>query len=114
MALFYGCGLRLAEALSLKRSDAVAAQRGQLMITGKGNKQRMMPVLPFVAEALEDYLVACPFTRDPLFRGSRGGPLHPRIVQDMMRRVRQFVGLPDTATSSQIRLNRAGLASSAA
>jgi len=86
MALFYGCGLRLAEALSFKRSDAVAAQRGQLMIMGKGNKQRMVPVLPYVAEALEDYLVIRPFTGDPVFRGSRGGTLHPRIVQDMMRR----------------------------
>jgi integrase/recombinase XerC len=103
MALFYGCGLRLAEALSFKRSDAVAAQRGQLMIMGKGNKQRMVPVLPYVAEALEDYLVIRPLTGDPLFRGSRGGPLHPRIVQDMMRRLRQFVGLPENATPHSLR-----------
>jgi integrase/recombinase XerC len=103
MALFYGCGLRLAEALSFKRSDAVAAQRGQLMIMGKGNKQRMVPVLPYVAEALEDYLVIRPFTGDPLFRGSRGGPLHPRIVQDLMRRLRQFVGLPENATPHSLR-----------
>ncbi len=103
MALFYGCGLRLAEALSFKRSDAVAAQRGQLMIMGKGNKQRMVPVLPYVAEALEDYLVIRPFTGDPVFRGSRGRPLHPRIVQDMMRRLRQFVGLPENATPHSLR-----------
>ena len=103
MALFYGCGLRLAEALSFKRSDAVAAQRGQLMIMGKGNKQRMVPVLPYVAEALEDYLVIRPFTGDPVFRGSRGGPLYPRIVQDMMRCLRQFVGLPENATPHSLR-----------
>jgi integrase/recombinase XerC len=103
MALFYGCGLRLAEALSLKRSDAAAAQRGQLIITGKGNRQRMVPVLPFVAEALEDYIVACPFNRDPLFRGSRGGPLHPRIVQEMVVRVRMALGLPETTTPHALR-----------
>ena len=103
MALFYGCGLRLAEALSLKHADVAAAQKGQLVITGKGNKQRMVPVLPFVAEALADYLATCPFKGDPLFRGSRGGPLHPRIVQETMMRVRQHWGLPDTATPHALR-----------
>jgi integrase/recombinase XerC len=103
LCLLYGCGLRLAEALSLKRADVVAAQRGRLIITGKGNRQRMVPVLPFVAEALEDYVVASPFTRDPLFRGSRGGPLHPRIVQEMVVRLRMELGLPETTTPHALR-----------
>jgi integrase/recombinase XerC len=103
LSLLYGCGLRLAEALSLKRSDAVAAQKGQMIITGKGNRQRMVPVLPFVAEALEDYLVASPYIRDPLFRGSRGGPLHPRIVQEMVVRLRMNFGLPETTTPHALR-----------
>ena len=103
LSLFYGCGLRLAEALSLKHSDAADAQRGQLTITGKGNKQRIVPVLPFVAEAIEDYVAVCPFHRDPLFRGFRGGPLRPRIVQDMMRRLRQYLGLPETSTLPALR-----------
>jgi len=72
--LLYGRGLRRGEALSVKRSDLAAAQRDQLMISGKGNKQRVVPVLPFVAEALDDDVAACPHTHDPLFLGSRGGP----------------------------------------
>jgi len=103
MCMLYGCGLRLGEALSLKRSDLAAAQRGQLIITGKGNKQRMVPVLQFVAEAIEDYVAACPYTHYPLFLGSRGGPYHPRLVQGMMKRLRVVFGLPETATPHALR-----------
>jgi integrase/recombinase XerC len=103
LPLFYGCGLRLAEALSLKRADVSAAQSGRLVITGKGNKDRMVPVLPVVAEALADYLAACPYRHDPLFLGSRGGPFHPRLVQQLMERLRLALGLPATATPHSLR-----------
>jgi integrase/recombinase XerC len=99
----YGCGLRLSEALSLKRSDVAAAQRGRLVITGKGDKQRIVPVLPIVAEALAEYAAARPFKRDPLFRGTRGGPWHPRLVQQMVARLRLKIGLPETATPHSLR-----------
>ena len=103
LMLFYGCGLRLAEALSLKRSDVALAQSGRLIITGKGEKQRMVPVLPVVAESMAEYLAACPYRRDPLFLGTHGGPLHPRLVQQLMERLRLKLGLPATATPHALR-----------
>jgi integrase/recombinase XerC len=95
--------LRLGEALALKRSDLHAIRRGQLVINGKGNKQRMVPVLGTVAEVVQEYVAACPYSDDPLFLGSRGGPLHPRIVQDMVVRVRMALGLPETTTPHSLR-----------
>ncbi len=103
LLVFYGCGLRLSEGLSLKRSDVAAAQRGRLVITGKGDKQRIVPVLPVVAEALAEYAGACPYKRDPLFRGTRGGPLHPRLVQQLLERLRLKIDLPETATPHSLR-----------
>src|SRR5256714_629857 len=104
LTLLYGCGLRLSEALGLKRSEA---PRGDLItITGKGRKQRLVPVLPAVREAIADYLAACPYalTADgPLFVGARGGPLHPRIVQRQMQVLRGALGLPETATPHALR-----------
>ena len=103
LTLLYGCGLRISEALALKRSDVRAARRGQLVINGKGNRQRVVPVLLEVAEALSDYLAACPYSHDPLFLGSRGGPYHPRMAQDMVVRVRMALDLPTTATPHSLR-----------
>jgi integrase/recombinase XerC len=107
--LLYGCGLRLGEALGLLH-ESIAAPGGQacevLRITGKGNKQRLVPVLPVVAEAIEDYLAACPFTpqaEKPLFVGARGGPLNPGVVQRRMRDLRRTLGLPKTATPHALR-----------
>jgi integrase/recombinase XerC len=77
-----------------------------LVVTGKGSKQRLVPVLPAVREAVADYLAACPImlTKDgPLFVGSRGGPLNPRIVQRQMAALRGFLGLPETATPHALR-----------
>ena len=74
LTLLYGCGLRLGEALALKRSDLHAIRRGQLVINGKGNKQRMAPVLETVAEVVQEYVAACPYSDDPLFLGSRRTP----------------------------------------
>ena len=92
LTLLYGCGLRLGEALSLTRADVKAARAGRLTVTGKGRKQRVVPVLAIVAAALDDYLAACPFKHEPLFLGARGGPLHPRIVQDRLQRLRLLAG----------------------
>jgi len=106
----YGCGLRLGEALSLRRGDAPAiaadGRATSLVITGKGRKQRVVPVLPVVAAAITDYLAACPHGRDagsPLFLGARGGPLNPAVAERDMRKIRNALGLPDTVTPHALR-----------
>jgi integrase/recombinase XerC len=104
LALLYGCGLRLSEALGLSRAEAPL--REMAAITGKGGKQRLLPVLPVVREAVADYLAACPHllpAEGPLFIGARGGPLHPRLVQRQMAVLRGFLGLPETATPHALR-----------
>ena len=105
LTLLYGCGLRLSEALGLTRREA-PLEPGTLTITGKGNKTRQVPVLPQVAEAVADYVALCPFRLAPdeaLFRGARGGPLHPRLVQQKMQQLRAALGLPETATPHALR-----------
>jgi integrase/recombinase XerC len=103
-SLLYGCGLRLGEALSLTRGNS---PRGEAMtITGKGRKQRLVPLLPAVTAAVETYLAQCPYAGDasaPLFVGARGGPLNPGVVQRQMRRLRPVLGLPDSATPHALR-----------
>ena len=74
-----------------------------MIINGKGNEQRMVAVLLEVAEALSDYVAVCPYNRDPLFLGSRGGPYHPRLVQDMVVRVRMALDLPESTTPHSLR-----------
>ena len=104
LALLYGSGLRISEALSLKRKDAGA--HDAITVTGKGNKTRMVPVLPQVTKSIADYVAFCPLDLPddgPLFVGSRGGPLSPRIVQLAMARLRGALGLPDTATPHALR-----------
>ena len=107
LGLLYGSGLRIAEALSLKRSQAPAPDVGdQLTVTGKGNKSRMVPVLPQVTKLIADYISLCPLDLPPdgpLFVGARGGPLGPRIVQLAMERLRGALGLPDSATPHALR-----------
>ncbi len=105
LALLYGCGLRISEALSMTRRQAPAAGT-VLTVTGKGGKQRNVPVIPAVAAAIEDYLGLCPWRlppEGPLFVGSRGGPLSPRIVQRAMEGLRGALGLPETATPHALR-----------
>lgn len=104
LTLLYGCGLRISEALGLKRSEA--PQGDLITITGKGQKQRVVPVLPAVRRAIADYLAICPYAlaaAGPLFVGARGGPLSPRLVQRQMERLRGALGLPDTATPHALR-----------
>ena len=107
MALLYGSGLRISEALGLKRRDVPHPGAGDvLIITGKGNKTRMVPVLQSVLTLIQDYVTMCP--RDlpadgPIFIGARGGPLSPRIIQLTMERLRGALGLPDSATPHALR-----------
>ena len=104
LTLLYGCGLRLSEALGLRRGEAPLSE--MLVVTGKGQKQRLLPVLPAVRAAVADYLAACPHaleTDGPLFVGARGGPLNPRIVQRQMEAARGHLGLPESATPHALR-----------
>jgi integrase/recombinase XerC len=109
LALLYGGGLRLSEALSLNVGDLPKAKAGEtlsLTITGKGRKQRLVPMLPAVREAIDDYMRTAPFSgeRDgPLFRGVRGARLHPRLVQLQLQKLRPLLGLPETATPHALR-----------
>lgn len=104
--LLYGCGLRISEALGL---DAAALREGTekaLRVSGKGGKPRLAPVLPVVHRVLADYRRLCPHDLAPgapLFRGARGGPLRPELIQAAMRRMRSALDLPDTATPHALR-----------
>jgi integrase/recombinase XerC len=105
LALLYGSGLRISEALGLKRKDCIGAHDA-LTVKGKGNKSRMVPLLPQVAKAIAEYVALCPIElsrEDALFVGARGGPLSPRIVQLAMARLRGALGLPATATPHALR-----------
>jgi len=107
MALLYGSGLRISEALGLKRRDVPAPGAGDvLVVTGKGNKKRMVPVLQNVLALIQDYVAICPYPlpdEGPIFLGARGGPLKPRIIQLAMARLRGALGLPDSATPHALR-----------
>jgi len=107
--LLYGAGLRIAEALSLDRRDLPTGKAGamtELMVTGKGSKQRRVPLLPEIRAALADYVTTCPFgaaAADPLFVGARGHRLSARVAQRELARLRALLGLPDTATPHALR-----------
>jgi len=104
LLLLYGAGLRIAEALSL--TGAVLPLGETLTVRGKGGKQRMVPLLPQVRAAIDAYLARCPWpiSRDAaLFRGARGGPLAPGLVQKAVADARKLLGLPDTATPHALR-----------
>ena len=104
LLLMYGAGMRIAEALSL---PAKALPMGEtLVITGKGNKQRVVPILPLVRNSIAAYARACPYPLEAdtaLFRGAKGGPLSPGMVQKAMARARKVLGLPATATPHALR-----------
>jgi integrase/recombinase XerC len=103
LTLLYGCGLRISEALGL---TAQQLRRDPLVITGKGGKQRMVPVMAVAREAVQSYLAQLPFVvvdDQPVFRGAKGGVLSPRIVQLLVERLRPALGLPDTATPHALR-----------
>ena len=104
VTLLYGLGLRISEALSL--TAACHPLPSVLRITGKGGKTRLVPVIPAAAAAVTGYVALCPFELAPdapLFRGARGGPVNPRLIQSAMERARLRLGLPATATPHALR-----------
>jgi integrase/recombinase XerC len=107
MALLYGSGLRISEALGLKRREVPLPGAGDvLVVTGKGNKTRMVPVLQNVLALVQEYVAICPYQLPqdgPIFVGARGGPLKARIIQLTMERLRGALGLPDSATPHALR-----------
>jgi integrase/recombinase XerC len=107
LILLYGCGLRISEALGLERRDApVPGGADTLRIIGKGGKTRLVPVLPAVAAAVDEYLALCPHVlapTGPLFVGARGGALNPRLIQRRMSMIRGALGMPVSATPHALR-----------
>ncbi|WP_407157548.1 tyrosine recombinase XerC [Bradyrhizobium sp. STM 3557] len=107
LALLYGSGLRISEALGLKRREVPKPGEGDvLIVTGKGNKTRMVPVLQNVLQLIDEYTKLCPYSlpaEGPIFLGAKGGPLSPRIIQLAMERLRGALGLPDSATPHALR-----------
>ena len=105
LGLLYGCGLRISEALGLERRD-IEGKRDVITVTGKGNKTRMVPLLPQVGNLVATYVAICPYdlpADGPLFVGVKGGPLSPRIIQLAVARLRGALGLPDSATPHALR-----------
>jgi integrase/recombinase XerC len=103
LTLLYACGLRISEALALMPSQV---HDNPMRIVGKGGKVRLVPLLADVKAMIEHYQSLCPFPvqrGEPLFRGAKGGPLSPRIVQLAMQRLRSALNLPDTATPHAMR-----------
>ncbi|MGD9540994.1 tyrosine recombinase XerC [Methylocystis sp.] len=105
LALLYGAGLRISEALSIARDEAPVGAADRVTILGKGGKSRTVPVIAPVRAAVEAYIALCPcdLAGGPLFVGARGGPLSPRIVQLAVERLRGALGLPDSATPHALR-----------
>jgi integrase/recombinase XerC len=104
VTLLYGCGLRISEALSLTGADVPLPP--VLRITGKGGKERLVPVIGVARDAVAAYLRLCPYPTEaegPLFRGARGGALSPRLIQKAMEGARMQLGLPATATPHAMR-----------
>lgn len=104
LTLLWGCGLRISEALNLVGRDAPLED--SLRILGKGNKERLVPVLPVARDAVDAYVAVCPFAQEanaPLFRAIRGGALSAGAIQKLMRSVRMQLGLPASATPHAMR-----------
>jgi integrase/recombinase XerC len=104
LTLLYAAGLRISEALSLRGGDRPLPRT--LRITGKGGKERIVPILDAAREAVERYAALCPFALDrdaPLFRGARGGELSPRIIQERVAQLRTRLSLPESTTPHALR-----------
>ena len=104
ITLLYGSGLRISEALSLNIGDI--SSNDFIVIKGKGNKERIVPLLPISRQKIEDYLSLCPYRQhngDPIFVGARGERLLPRIVQRRLAQLREKLNLPDSLTPHALR-----------
>ena len=102
--LLYGAGLRISEALALTRADFV--QKTRITVTGKGSKQRVVPILPIVAETMDKYLAVCPYvlkSEDVVFVGVRGERLNAAVAQRHLRQLRRQLNLPDSVTPHALR-----------
>jgi len=105
VVLIFGCGLRISEALSLKNRD-IAGNPSSFRIVGKGNKERIVPVLPAVNEVLNKYTEIRPFghgSDDPVFRSVRGLPMSPRMAEKVVENLRHYLQLPDYVTPHALR-----------
>ena len=103
LCLLYGCGLRISEALALSVKQA---EQNPLVVTGKGGKTRLVPVVQAAVDAIAAYRKLAPFPLLPstlLFRGAKGGALSPRIIQLLLERLRGAMNLPDSATPHALR-----------
>ena len=106
LTLLYGCGLRISEALGLMGEALTDTSETVLRIHGKGGKTRLVPLLPITFKAVAEYRRLCPYhlsASEPLFRGARGGPLQPAIIQREMQKMRSALNLPETATPHALR-----------
>lgn len=104
MTLLYGAGLRINEALSLNYDDR--PQSETMTIIGKGSKERLVPILPIIRKAIDQYISICPFAfgkNTPLFFGMRGKRLNARAIQLRLQNLRRQLGLPETATPHALR-----------
>lgn len=105
VVLIFGCGLRISEALSLKNKD-ITNNPESLRVVGKGNKERIVPVLPAVNIALDKYIKIRPFghgAEEPVFRSVRGLPMTPRMAEKVIEKVRKYLQLPDYVTPHALR-----------
>jgi integrase/recombinase XerC len=106
LALLYGAGLRISEALGIRREDAPVGAVDTVTVTGKGAKRRTVPAIEPIRRAIEDYLKLCPYhlpAQGPLFVGAKGGPLSPRMIQLAVAELRGALGLPASATPHALR-----------
>ena len=106
LTLLYGCGLRISEALNLNGEALSDPNERSIVLTGKGGKSRMVPLLPVIHRAVADYRKLCPYdlsADQPLFRGAKGGRLQQGIIQREMQKMRSALGLPDSATPHALR-----------
>ena len=104
LLLLYGCGLRISEALSLNHDDI--QNEDHILIKGKGEKERIVPMMPYIKKGIENYLEACPkeiVSGDALFIGKRFSRLSPRIIQYALEKIRSALSLPETATPHALR-----------
>lgn len=105
LTILYGCGLRISEALSLNVGD-IKSGDDFVRIRGKGQKERIVPLLPVISIRIDAYLQECPYKMrlgEPLFLGARGERLSPRIIQRQLQKLRAWLGLPDTLTPHALR-----------
>ncbi len=104
LSLMYGAGLRISEVLSLKRSDLSQFENSQLLVKGKGGKERIVPVLDFVKKSIADYITDCPYNlENHLFLGAKGKKLNPDVFRHKIQKLRGFLNLPEHASPHAFR-----------